>query len=412
MTVDNLIISGDVAIEPCSIKVNKDSVHVAIMGPTGSGKSTFIEALAGQGQSLKISKDQLAGFTQDVNSYHLKNVHFEHDTISVIDTPGFSDKSISELEIMDKLKTWMSTNGVRFIGFILYLCPITDTRVPGSKRRLIKMLERLLQDQDSRRVTIVTTMWDQLSPQARERSEQHFVQLQTDIWKEFVGRGAQIVKFTNNQQSALDVLRVSMQLYPGWFHLHLARTERGGPCVPILYGELLDRISSARQEWKTFRMDKARLITLPDKQLEACVVPKLQEIEGDMVKFLKQLVAFGTPPPGFDGAPQQVVSQVVLDHVEAAREDISAIKLAISQLRRRDLRRASGLNAQLRETESGLSDLLRYWGTSGNGQALMDKGSLERVLHLLRPKEAKTTHTMANHIKGEFDSLKKRLAVR
>lgn len=196
--------------------------------------------------------------------------------------------------------------------------------------------------------------------------------------QEFVGRGAQIVKFTNNQQSALDVLRVSMQLYPGWFHLHLARTERGGPCVPILYGELLDRISSARQEWKTFRMDKARLITLPDKQLEACVVPKLQEIEGDMVKFLKQLVAFGTPPPGFDGAPQQVVSQVLLDHVEAGREDISAIKLAISQLRRRDLRRASGLNAQLRETESGLSDLLGYWGTSGNGQALMDKGSLER----------------------------------
>ncbi|KAF9051300.1 hypothetical protein BJ165DRAFT_1447886 [Panaeolus papilionaceus] len=72
----------------------------------------FIEALAGKGQSLGISKDQLAGFTQHVTGYELVNTEMQHPSgksypVWLIDTPGFSDSKISELEIVREAKNWL-----------------------------------------------------------------------------------------------------------------------------------------------------------------------------------------------------------------------------------------------------------------------------------------------------------------
>ncbi|KAF9042472.1 hypothetical protein BJ165DRAFT_1547028, partial [Panaeolus papilionaceus] len=167
----------------------------SILGPTGAGKSSFIESLAGEGQSLGISKDQLAGFTQEVTAYQVKNAMVRWDseggagTLYLIDAPGFSDSKISELEIITKVKQWMKDQGcvsiyVGYIDGILYLSPITDTRSPGSKHRTIKMTQLLLNNIAFHHVNIVTTMWDRLSnPQAKKRAETNFAQLQDDIWK-------------------------------------------------------------------------------------------------------------------------------------------------------------------------------------------------------------------------------------
>ncbi|KAF9035282.1 hypothetical protein BJ165DRAFT_1355968, partial [Panaeolus papilionaceus] len=160
----------------------------SILGPTGAGKSSFIEALAGEGQSLGISKDQLAGFTQEVTAYEVKNagVHWYPgmNPLYLIDAPGFSDSKMSELEIITKVKQWMIDQGVAWLNGVLYLSPITDTRAPGSKRRTIKMFQSLLHSNTFHCVNIVTTMWDRLSnPQAEKRAEANFAQLRDDIWK-------------------------------------------------------------------------------------------------------------------------------------------------------------------------------------------------------------------------------------
>lgn len=105
------------------------------MGDTGTGKSTvssinilkmalsdnptphkLIEALSGGARSsLDISKDQLAGVTQEVNAYQLKNAGYvagpdDHEPwpVYLIDTPGFSDTKLSEMSIVQKIKKWMA----------------------------------------------------------------------------------------------------------------------------------------------------------------------------------------------------------------------------------------------------------------------------------------------------------------
>ncbi|KAF9042401.1 hypothetical protein BJ165DRAFT_1349097, partial [Panaeolus papilionaceus] len=159
-----------------------------ILGPTGAGKSRFIEALAGEGQSLGIAKDQLAGFTQEVTGYKVKNAivkwQFLTFTLYLIDTPGFSDSKISELELITKVRKWMTDQRVGRLYGVLYLSPITDTRVPGSKRRTIKMIQSLLGGKVFNCVTIVTTRWDRVcNPQAEMSAETKFVQLRDDIWQ-------------------------------------------------------------------------------------------------------------------------------------------------------------------------------------------------------------------------------------
>ncbi|KAF9042478.1 hypothetical protein BJ165DRAFT_1595658 [Panaeolus papilionaceus] len=309
-----------------------------ILGPTGAGKSSFIEALSGEGQTLGISKDQLAGFTQEVAAYEVKNATVEMGSwiykLYLIGAPGFSDSKISELEIITKVKQWMSDYGRRGVNGVLYFTPITDTRASGSKRRTIQMIQSLLNNTAFDRVNIVTTMWDRLgNPQAKHRAEANFSQLRDEIWKGPVSRGAKISRYHNNFDSAVEILRdilESAQIsYPP---LGYAPIEPWQESALFLYKDLLDRIRNAQQEKELLRQERIRLITNPDPQLESVVLSRLPEVKGDLAKFMGQLVDFGNPPPGFEGVPERCTYQNLLDRVNEAWEEQAALKVALAQL--------------------------------------------------------------------------------
>ncbi|KAF9031036.1 hypothetical protein BJ165DRAFT_870860 [Panaeolus papilionaceus] len=103
-------VTGDISVKPVTTIPRGAAVYI-IMGPTGAGKSTFIEALAGGSQNLAISSKKLAGFTQHVTAYKLVNVvERSGRVIYLVDTPGFSDSKISEIEVMEMLRDWLKEN--------------------------------------------------------------------------------------------------------------------------------------------------------------------------------------------------------------------------------------------------------------------------------------------------------------
>ncbi|KAF9047919.1 P-loop containing nucleoside triphosphate hydrolase protein [Panaeolus papilionaceus] len=182
-----LRITGDISIKPVTGAEPEIPYLILIIGPTGAGKSAFIEALAGESQQLSISKDQLAGYTQTVNAYQVVNVKFGPDPMYLVDTPGFSDSKISEVEIMDMVRKWLNGNQFGYVDQILYMIPISGTRLTGSRRRTIDMLKQFLAPtggRDLESVKFVTTMWDTLhNEDTRMRAESNFAQLRDEVFK-------------------------------------------------------------------------------------------------------------------------------------------------------------------------------------------------------------------------------------
>ncbi|KAF9031040.1 hypothetical protein BJ165DRAFT_1599327 [Panaeolus papilionaceus] len=275
------------------------------MGPTGAGKSTFIEALAGDSQNLAISSNQLAGFTQHVTAYKLVNV-IRHTgrAIYLVDTPGFSDDKISEIEIMEMLRDWLKENGSGILVTILFLTPITVTRLPGSRRRTIKMLKGSLGNL-TYVVTIATTMWDTLhSERTCSQAEKTFEQLRAVVFKEFWGHEKDLKQFTGTRTSALEVMDASAVD---------GERLKMSTCVPSthLYRDLHERIEGALQKQVMIESDLAHLDAQTNKNLKDILERDQKENNDMLAKFISQLVKFGEPPREFREGAQALRKSIV-----------------------------------------------------------------------------------------------------
>ncbi|KAF9037217.1 hypothetical protein BJ165DRAFT_1307452, partial [Panaeolus papilionaceus] len=182
----------------------------SILGPTGAGKSTFIEVLDSN-KSLKISSNQLEGFTQLISLYRLRNVTSYGYPTYLVDVPGFADSKISEMRIVSMLKDWIAAVGMPSrmgnVWHIMYFTPVNNPRLPGSHRQVLRIFQALTGVNTAKSIAVVTTMWDCVwNETATKRAESNFNQLRDDIWKEYVDKGTKIYKFHNTQESALSIV--------------------------------------------------------------------------------------------------------------------------------------------------------------------------------------------------------------
>ncbi|KAF9047931.1 hypothetical protein BJ165DRAFT_1127646 [Panaeolus papilionaceus] len=281
----------------------------SIMGPTGAGKSSFIEALAGESGQLSISKDQLDGYTQTVNAYHLVNVLSttpglpSPGPVYLIDTPGFSDAKISEVEIIDMVRKWLKNNDLQYVNRILFFIPIAETRLPGSRRKTIKMIKQLLaQGNDRGTVTFVTTMWDTLhNERTRKRAESNFVQLGDEVFQDFFGKYREcITQFMNTKNSALQVLDVSRNAAVDSF------SKPTSSASPHLYQDLHERIEVALEAKRMIESDLAQSESQTNTELRDILEKNEREYHETLIKFIGQLINFGPLPFGFHRAAQRL----------------------------------------------------------------------------------------------------------
>ncbi|PPQ76456.1 hypothetical protein CVT24_013350, partial [Panaeolus cyanescens] len=278
-----------------------------LAGPTGAGKSSFIEALAND-RKLGISKDQLESCTQTVTAYQIVNVHVFGLPIWLLDCPGFSDTSLSDLEIIEMVNSWMKVNNVDYLHGILYFCPVTDTRLPGTRRKTMEMLKALIKSSSSRAnadgtekkgtLTIVTTMWDQVwCERVEKRAQKNFNELKDG---DMIAKGAGITKFKNTQESALKVIDNAVdgwrQVYNSPYHNQrvvnglLKATEHGS----FLYKDLISRIEAARQRQLTLQSDLQAGVD--DPVLQSLFQKEQEHVEYLLGKYELQLKLFETPP--------------------------------------------------------------------------------------------------------------------
>ncbi|KAF9032052.1 hypothetical protein BJ165DRAFT_1599146 [Panaeolus papilionaceus] len=265
LELEEFRVTGNISVEPVA-RIPDEAVVYIIMGPTGAGKSTFIEALAGGSQNLAISSNQLAGYTQRVTAYKLVNIARKQSAraIYLVDTPGFSDSKISEMEVVDMLRDWLKEN----------------CHSPARNER------------------------------TRSQAEQNFERLKAGVFKGFFGEETDLKRFMGTRTSALQVLDSNVWYYDQPLYRSTITSTH-------LYCDLHERIEAALQKKVMIESDLTHSDTQSNKVLEAILEQDQKENDETLAKFISQLVKFGRPPPEFQEGAQALRKTIVANIVPA-----------------------------------------------------------------------------------------------
>ncbi|KAF8198131.1 P-loop containing nucleoside triphosphate hydrolase protein [Pholiota molesta] len=166
------------------------------MGPTGSGKSTFINTLLGK-EEMKVTH-KLESCTQVLQAAVIMPAgsdSTDDGRLIIVDTPGFDDTSLSDVEILDRISSWLATSyncSMKLAGLI-YLHDMTTTRMLGSSLKNLAVFTQLCGDKNMRVVTLMTTKWDRVVP--AELAPGREEQLKDMYWREMIDLGATYTQY-------------------------------------------------------------------------------------------------------------------------------------------------------------------------------------------------------------------------
>jgi len=210
---------------------SQSDIIIAVMGPTGAGKSTFINKASGieeteVGHGLESCTHQI----QVVRCFDRE----QNRQIVFVDTPGFDDTNISDFDILQVIADWLKLTyekDIRLSG-LLFFHRISDNRMAGSPLKHLKTFQNLCGVEALKNVVLVTTMWDQVDEDVGNNREN---ELTTKYWKMMIELGCHTSRFHNTAESALDIVSqfqdarctVLLQKELVDLHLELAETSAG-----------------------------------------------------------------------------------------------------------------------------------------------------------------------------------------
>ncbi|KAK0706213.1 P-loop containing nucleoside triphosphate hydrolase protein [Lasiosphaeria miniovina] len=200
----------DAAAKAASEADIKAETIIAIMGLTGTGKSTFIKLLTGL--DVKIGHN-LAACTADVGIYGFQAPGGQ--SVALIDTPGFDDTYRSDTEVLQDVAYFLGqvyAQKLKLAG-IIYLHRITDNRMGGSALRNLNMFEALCGKVDMSHVVLATTMWDTLQDdESHRRGATTEMDLRTNYWADMLEFGSHTFRHDNTRESALKITNYILSL--------------------------------------------------------------------------------------------------------------------------------------------------------------------------------------------------------
>ncbi|KAJ2937090.1 hypothetical protein H1R20_g13, partial [Candolleomyces eurysporus] len=181
------------------------------MGPTGVGKSTFINKFCGE--NVVAVSDLMESCTQQI-AFTTRTLADDHPLwpghrLVLVDTPGFDDTYLPDHEILRRISVWLARvydNDTMITGLV-YLHNITQKRMLGSTRTNYEMFQKLCGANAMSRVVMATTHWDmvQSSADSQRAGEVREDELK-NFWAEILSHGAQIMRVQAPEQDTHNIV--------------------------------------------------------------------------------------------------------------------------------------------------------------------------------------------------------------
>lgn len=209
---------GDVYLKPGEGR--ETDIVIPVMGPTGVGKSTFINNVLDSmrfPQTLRAATS--SGFSSCTSAlqHFIVTVPLDHPVANalsgrrlvLVDTPGFDDTNLSDSEILRRISVWLASSyGERIkVGGVVYMFPIYPNRITRNDRANTRVFQKICGKGNLTRIALATTRWSICPDKVGEGRE---AELRNNFWHEMLPQdkraSALLVRLDDSSNSASELL--------------------------------------------------------------------------------------------------------------------------------------------------------------------------------------------------------------
>lgn len=185
---------------------------IAVMGTTGVGKSTYVNALLGRDEM--VTSNSLGSCTRELQwavvplsatplGQYSKYQEHRDRTVLILDTPGFNDNEISDTEILRRIAVWLADSfaqGTKVTGLVV-LHDMNQSRMGGMGKQHIDIIHNLIGKRGLHRTIIGQTQWERVMKKTQEVRNK---ELRENFYKPMLDGNATMLKIAAPPGVALE----------------------------------------------------------------------------------------------------------------------------------------------------------------------------------------------------------------
>ncbi|KAJ7745774.1 P-loop containing nucleoside triphosphate hydrolase protein [Mycena metata] len=328
------------------------------MGPTGSGKTSFINVVSGSNLRVGRGLHSCTSTVQVATPFQL-----DGRVVTLIDTPGFDDTSRSDTEILTQIASFLATtyeSGKKLAG-IIYLHRISDVRMGGISTRNFKMFRQLCGDSTLKNVCIVTNMWGEVG---REVGEAREAELASDdrFFKPVLDKGARLLRHDNDIASAQAILHYLIGNQPRALRIQRELVDQGMEISQTSAGEELNRelaeqIKRHKAEMAVLQQEMKEAIREKDEETRKELEIETKKLQAEMSRVQDDSKKLASDYNEQKAELERRMAQAA----EAAKRDEENHQRQINELEDRLRQSDTATNAEKEEIRRQLSDVQRQY---------------------------------------------------
>ncbi|KAG2147598.1 P-loop containing nucleoside triphosphate hydrolase protein [Suillus clintonianus] len=260
------------------------TIYIAVMGATGSGKTTFINTASGSELRVGMGLESCTNEVQMSQAFLLDKAR-----VILVDTPGFDDTTKSDTDVLKMIAAYLQTmhKQDKLLSGVIYMHRISDIRVGGTSRRDFTMFQELCGQEAYKNVLMVTNMWgDDITEDALAREKE--LREKDIFFKPILDNGARLLRHMNDQESAHKIIQKLTGIDPVVLRIQseLAAvndiTQTGA--YAQLNRELMEQAERNRQELEKLRVELEEAAQAQDEETRIELQEESEKMEAELLR--------------------------------------------------------------------------------------------------------------------------------